>query len=485
MNKPDARIAAAEIAMQSSHPANARTGLPRIVETEDELRSLRQHLTDVVEGTAFKGSQRSGQFLKYIVEQAIAGHRDSLKERLIGVELFGRSPSYDTGEDAIVRVTASDVRHRLLQHYGTYKSDSDFRITLPQGTYVPEIVRAPTGATTQKNAQGFTAASGRVPLTEHSDQGKRVQEHPAEGVHPETPEKTSPRGRVWLAIGLALTLGNIVFAGQIFWTHKAATENAPQAVVPWSSFFTSTHLTHLITSDPNLVTVQDLCGTSISVSDYANRNYIPDASSVPPKTLQSCRLILLSNNASNVDPGIAARISALAQRASATIDVRGARNIELTGLKTDDNYILLGSPRSNPWSGLFNDQLDFRFVYDKASKQEIIRNVRPRNHELPQYIPTALGGGTGHSFAIIAVVQNLDQNGQVMLLAGANAEGTEAAGNLVTDLPRLSAALQNCGISRSSSQSHFELLLEVDTMAGSPNRLSIVACHPLPGSPTR
>jgi hypothetical protein len=266
--------------------------------------------------------------------------------------------------------------------------------------------------------------------------------------------------------------------------HWFAAARSSPSVVPWSAFFSSQRPTHLITSDPNVATVQDLCSGSISVADYANHNYMPNASSLPPETLRSCRLILLAENVSFVDPGIAARISALAQRESATIDVRAARKIELADLKTDDNYILLGSPRSNPWSGLYNDQLDFRFVYDKASNREFIRNVRPRIHELPQYIPTAIGGGTGQSFAIIAVVQNLDQNGQVMLLAGADAEGTEAAGEFVTDLSRLSAALQNCAISRSNLESHFELLLKVDTMAGSADRISMVACHPLAANPT-
>ena len=74
---------------------------------------------------AFRGSHRSAQFLKHIVEQSIAGRFESLKERAIGIELFGRAPSYDTGEDAIVRVTASDVRKRLLQHYGKYGTTSE------------------------------------------------------------------------------------------------------------------------------------------------------------------------------------------------------------------------------------------------------------------------------------------------------------------------------------------------------------------------
>jgi hypothetical protein len=58
-------------------------------------------------------------------------------------EVFGRSPSYDTGEDAIVRVTASDVRKRLLQHYDRNGSASEFRINLPLGSYIPEIIYEP------------------------------------------------------------------------------------------------------------------------------------------------------------------------------------------------------------------------------------------------------------------------------------------------------------------------------------------------------
>jgi hypothetical protein len=81
----------------TTHNGARTTEIARIVETD--ITSLQQHLKEVIDGAAFRGSHRSGQFLKYIVEQAIAGHFDSLKERFIGVELFGRSPSYDTGEE--------------------------------------------------------------------------------------------------------------------------------------------------------------------------------------------------------------------------------------------------------------------------------------------------------------------------------------------------------------------------------------------------
>src|SRR6202789_1172846 len=115
----------------------------KLSETKGDIASLQKHLKEVIEGDAFKGSHRSGQFLQYIIDQSIAGHFDSLKERVIGMELFGRSPTYDTGDDAIVRVTASDVRKRLLQHYGRPGATSGFRISLPSGSYIPEILRDP------------------------------------------------------------------------------------------------------------------------------------------------------------------------------------------------------------------------------------------------------------------------------------------------------------------------------------------------------
>src|ERR1035438_7743406 len=172
----------------------------------------------------------------------------------------------------------------------------------------------------------------------------------------------------------------------------------------------------------------------------------------------------------------------LAQTNSKNIDVRTARSIQITDLKSDNNFIFLGSPRSDPWFSLFSDQLDFRFVFDKSSGSEFIRNFRPRPNEQPQYVPTAPGWATGDSYSIIALVKNPDQTGQVLLLAGANAEGTEAAGKFLTDLARLSAELLKCGVAPSGPLRHFEMLLHLNTMAGTPNNIDLVACHLLQDS---
>ena len=87
--------------------------IAKLIQTDQDADELRLHLGELIGSPAFSGSRRSGQFLQYVVEKAVAQQMDALKERTIGVEVFHRPPDYDTGEDAIVRVTASDVRRRL------------------------------------------------------------------------------------------------------------------------------------------------------------------------------------------------------------------------------------------------------------------------------------------------------------------------------------------------------------------------------------
>jgi aminopeptidase N len=76
---------------------------------------VRDHLKDAFESKAFAGSKRAQDFLQLIVEHALAGRLDSLRERMIGAEMigaemFGRSIDYDTANDAVVRVKATEVR---------------------------------------------------------------------------------------------------------------------------------------------------------------------------------------------------------------------------------------------------------------------------------------------------------------------------------------------------------------------------------------
>jgi hypothetical protein len=387
-------------------------------------------------------------------------------------------------------VTASDVRKRLLQHYGKYGATSEFRVSLPLGSYAPEIVDERQAATGRLAAvvepseptEGLTAAI-RQPVFQVGTA------QPSEATNAEsaaTVQTESDRRRAryqWFYLAALLVVLNLALWGIFLSRSSHARPSAPAAVLPWSVLLNSSHPTHLITSDPDIFSIQILTHKLITVSDYANRRYLPDDNTLSPELKKICEQILSGDKSSNVDAQIAAEVAELAKGYSRVVEVQGARSLEFSNLKTDDNFIFLGSPSSDPWFSVFQDQLDFQFVSAPVPGGGLIRNVRPRAKEQATYVPTAKGGATGESFALAALVANPDQSGQVLLLAGLNREGTQAAGKFVTDIPRFSAALQSCGISPSGPVRHFEMLLRLNIMAGSPNQFDVLACHLLSGSP--
>jgi hypothetical protein len=238
--------------------------------------------------------------------------------------------------------------------------------------------------------------------------------------------------------------------------------------------------TMLVTSDPNIGEIQGLTGEPTSVYDYANQVYVPTRNSLSPETLSFARDILRGDKAANVDVALVAKIADLARETGGgRLIVRPARHLRLDELDTDNNFIFIGSPLTDPWTTLFNDQLDFRFVYNKSTHGELIENVHPRAGEAAAYIPTAKGLATGDSFATVSFVGNPNHSGQVLLLAGLNAEGTRASGELVADLANLPKALDRCGIRSAAKVQHFQLLLRLSSMAGSPRHWDVVACHVL------
>jgi hypothetical protein len=464
---------AAQVAERSAEIA-------RILETESDLKAFQQHLEEVLCGEAFRGSHRSGQFLRYVVDRSVSGHCDELKERLIGVELFGRSPTYDTGEDAIVRVTASDVRRRLLQHYGTYGTASEFRIRLPLGSYIPEIAReVPVKLDALEQSEidlpgevpiDFLAASSALAVAEEAsllvDREKVPGSSGLSGL--------SGARRFWTRWKVLLCCLSIAVSGIFAVWLTVRTDSL------WGALFGFQLSTKLITSDPNIAEVQSLTGQTVNLSDYADQRYIPNPEKVPPQLMNLSTEILRRDQAAAVDTGIAVNIAEWRDQAKAgRLTIQSARTLRFSDLLKDGNFILLGSPRSNPWALFYSDHLDFRFVFDQDSGQEIVENLHPGNGESSKYVPTAMGFATGQSFAVASYLRNPDHLGHVLLIAGANAEGTEAVNNLLTDSTTLSAVLSRCGLPRRAPIPNFQLLLRLSTMAGSPGHSEVIACHVL------
>ncbi len=98
--------------------------------------AVREALRQILESQPFRTSKQCQDLLRYIVDRSLSGDDASLRERVIGTEVFARKPTYDTGEDPVVRVRAADVRKRLAQYYQSLEpGNSAPHIELLAGSY--------------------------------------------------------------------------------------------------------------------------------------------------------------------------------------------------------------------------------------------------------------------------------------------------------------------------------------------------------------
>ena len=104
---------------------------------------VQQTLTEIFQSSPFRTSKQSQQLLQYIVDQTLAGRGALLKERLIGVNVFGRRLDYDTNEDPIVRARAAEIRKRLAQFYVGEGSHCSVRIEISPGSYLASLTETP------------------------------------------------------------------------------------------------------------------------------------------------------------------------------------------------------------------------------------------------------------------------------------------------------------------------------------------------------
>ncbi len=118
--------------------------------------AIRAELEKILSSRGFVTAERPSRFLRFIVEQALAGN--SLKEASLGIEVFGRRPSYDPRLDGVVRVEAVKLRSRLKEYYEGEGAADPLRIDLPKGGYLPcfEMLPVPPA-----EAEGLSARRPR------------------------------------------------------------------------------------------------------------------------------------------------------------------------------------------------------------------------------------------------------------------------------------------------------------------------------------
>jgi adenylate cyclase len=105
--------------------------------TSVQESDVRAALTQILESAEFARSKRVGSFLRFVVEEKLAGRGDRLKAFSIAREVYGRDETFDPRTDTIVRVDAGRLRHRLASYYETVGRGTPVQIDIPKGGYTP------------------------------------------------------------------------------------------------------------------------------------------------------------------------------------------------------------------------------------------------------------------------------------------------------------------------------------------------------------
>ncbi|HEX3569941.1 MAG TPA: hypothetical protein VHU44_03885 [Acidobacteriaceae bacterium] len=420
-------------------------------QTRHEREAVVAELHAILASPHFCNSKRYPALLRYIVEKALAGEADSLKERTIGVEVFERSPSYDTNADTVVRYTAGEVRKRLALHYHEASEKPAIQISLPPGSYVPEFLNLQEEVR-ESGGSAATAAHHPVSAPEWVHQPDSLmawapQPHPGNEHLTETqawpPLDSRPARRKRWPIALAGMLCVILLAG-FGWKYKGSRAQVPldrfwtpvlhdQLAIPiciGGSVFSQTHTSGVATATKDI--------------DY------------PFVSMQSAAAV--------------AQISALLARdGGATAQLQASATTPLNELR-EHPVVLLGG-YNNQWTLRLLQPLRFHFgPPDEGEK--IVDAAHPgtfweRDPSMPY--------SGADDYALVARYHDTTTDSWVVALAGIGRNGTEAAAQFATSPHYMDMLREKLGVDFSTR--NVEVVMKVHVIEGKTGAPAIMAVH--------
>ena len=367
-----------------------------------DAAAVHSQLAKVLGSSHFRNSKRSETLLRFVVEAALAGDQDSLKERCIGAAVFGRESAYDTAQDPIVRNAAIEVRKRLAQYYLEPEHAGELRIELPSGSYIPALTVEAAVAEPRK-----PGAAGRT------------------------------RALKW-AIAAAAALALLGAAAAFLWHARRTPDSELEAF--WDPLFRDRKSIQICIGQPTRV--YRFTGPR---SEELNRLLAGPAS--PDRN--TANLSIAAGEVAWVAPEYLFLQDALsAFRVASWIQSKG-RAYQLASVSQTDYSRLRHVPLvaigafNNPWA--MRATADLRFVFGRRTVDGIVyhcindrRNPNATNWRVAQ----PAGGAMTEDYAIVTRVFDPATEKTVISAAGIETSGTLAAGEFVTEPEYLGMALQ-------------------------------------------
>ncbi len=393
---------------QSEKELNGPKTTPNAVVVREQLRRLLAH-------PLFTNSKRYPVLLAYTVGQVLDGKASELKERTIGVEAFGREPDYDVNDDPVVRTTAAEVRKRLIQYYYSPDHAGELLIELPVGSYVP-CFREP--------------AAARTGLVSGPVFGQKIETSPRADAGQASSQLTV---RHWISIATALLFAALVGFGVGRVKFPGQQSNLERFWEPITA--TSSRVTYCLGEPAHSI---------------AARGVTP-----PERTRLSGDL-----DVSDVIT-LARSIFPLVPRSRA-FRVLAASDTGFTQLR-EGPFVLIGA-YDNVWTMRITQDLPFGFEYDANSRRLVDRKSAQKRVWTIQ-LP-GLDTKLERDYAVVARIHDKVTGQPVIILAGILREGTEAAGEVVSNPMYLDALLQKAP--KNWDQLNLEAVIETQVIEGHP-----------------
>jgi hypothetical protein len=385
---------------------------------------VRAELERILASPEFKASKRCQDFLQFVVEHALTGLSEDLKERTIGIEVFSRLPSYNTGTDGIVRINASEVRKRLAIYYAHPAACSECRITLPTGSYVPSFEK-PARTTTEVSLPQILQPTALSPV-ESFREGLAVT--------PGTVPRPIFRRRI-LVLAVAVLAISVLPVRWLYAHHS-------QTVVDqfWQPMFQGRTPIMIV---PAYVPAYDPTGN-------------------PPNGKFT---LMADQYVGGGDLVAAVQISSMLARLDHPFNLSlGASLDDLRNTPT----VLIGYS-STQWRDVTRN---FRFFVDDNSHGMIRDYGKPTewypHAETPEH-------HTNEDYGVISRAFDPETHAMLILVSGCMQYGTEGTARLITNPELLATALHNAP--KDWQKKNLQLVIQFNVVANSPASSRVVASH--------
>jgi hypothetical protein len=388
----------------------------------------------VIESPSLVGSARLRDFLLHVAACAIRQTPEDATEQQIGIQVFQRSPGFNSSEDSIVRSQARLLRLKLSAYFNAEGANEPLIIEIPKGHYLPVFL--PSRHTEHLTERSSTEYGGvTLPALKVADRQPTLL--PAGS-------KLAPGRRrpSWLTAAIILIM--LLFfslAGLVGWQRQAAMEKPLQQL--WAPF---------LNGDPPLVI-------------YSNALFVGDAKSgmryaaSDGSDAQSAELV-------DHYTGIGELISV--HELTKMFDKQHANFVlKRSALVTWDearsrNLIFIGSVAENGSLKLLPSMQDFTLT--ASAEAAGIVNHHPRPGEPSVYLrpehPLA------KDYAVVALLPGPQPDHRMFVFSGLTTLGTQAAVEYASTPGSVAELIRQ--VSPDKKVHNFEALLEVSIRGGVP-----------------